>query len=401
MYNTLKIGVRNLIRYKRRTLLSSTLIVVAITFLFLFIGVISSFKKSMIGIITDNLLGHIQIHRSEYMKALNAMPLNYDIENARRDEIIRKIKSYQEVEAVTSRVIFNGLISTYNESTSVKIVGVDPHSELLVCPGLRTRVSKADFNNGLVGLNSIIITKQLAVAMNIRLGDSIVIVATNKNGSVNALNLKVEGFLDSPQRIVFMHLNNVNTLLRTDTITEIVLRMKNFDNLAVNKKEISNLLNNTSLDVSLWSDISPFATIATIIDLMYIFLVVLLVSVIVVSVTNVMLMAVYERTKEIGTLLAIGTSPFRIMMMFYVESAFLGLFSAILGSAVGLTVIGILRLLKPKVNFRDTVLYIIPKVGAFDVFLILIIVVLFTIAATIIPARKAKKLEPIEALRFN
>jgi putative ABC transport system permease protein len=329
------------------------------------------------------------------------MPLNYDINQLNRNMLLKKLTQSQNVEAASSRVVFTGLISTYNESTSVRVVGVESMNELNVCPGLRTRIIGKNVSNGLVGKNGVIVTYQLAKAMKIKLGDSIVIVGTNKNGSVNALNLKVEGFFHNTQRIVFMNIEDVYTLMRLDSIIEIVIRVKDFDKLDKVKTELQKIINDPGYTVSLWSDISPFATIASVIDLMYIFLVVLVVAIIIVSIMNVMLMAVYERTKEIGTLLAIGTKPSDIMLMFYIESAFMGLFSAIAGSALGMAIIGILRAFKPRIRFRDIAIQIIPSISFYDILFILVIVVFFTIVATIIPARKAKKLNPIDALRHN
>ena len=79
MFKLVKIAVRNLLRYKRRTLLTSSLIAVGVTFVLVFVSSSSAFKNLMISQITDSMLGHIQVHKQGYMASIDSLPLTLNL----------------------------------------------------------------------------------------------------------------------------------------------------------------------------------------------------------------------------------------------------------------------------------------------------------------------------------
>ena len=79
MGNLFKIAVRNLLRYKRRTLLTASLITIGVVFVLVFMAVSGSFKNMMIGQITDSMLGHVQVHRKGYVASIDNLPLNLNL----------------------------------------------------------------------------------------------------------------------------------------------------------------------------------------------------------------------------------------------------------------------------------------------------------------------------------
>ena len=79
MMQIAKIAYRNLLRYTRRSLLTSTLVIIGIVAVLVFIAVAGSFKQLMVGQITDSMLGHIQIHRKGYVASIDNSPLNLNI----------------------------------------------------------------------------------------------------------------------------------------------------------------------------------------------------------------------------------------------------------------------------------------------------------------------------------
>jgi putative ABC transport system permease protein len=405
MKGILKIGLRNLHRYKRRTILSSLIIMLGILIVILFIGVVSSFKKTMIETITDSTLGHIQIHKKGYLTTLDTSPLHFSVTPEERKVIAEKLSKNKYVEAFTYRIRFNAIISNYSLSANMRVMGIDPVKELATCPGQRTRtIGEPDFSQGFVKKGHIVLPIRLSRSMKIKVGDTVVIVATNKDGSVNALNFKVQAFTESIMgpggRDGYIHLDDTFTLLRTVDVVEIPIRIKDIDDLKPAIKSIKKDLPKGIYDINPWSDFSSFATIATVIDLMLIFLRILLIAIVTISVMNVMMMAVYERTREIGTLSAMGTKPKHIMGMFYSEAFFMGLFSSIAGALLGVGLLLILRSLKLTFKWHRSYVILSPSISFFDVLILVAVVIAFTVLATIIPARKAKKLEPVEALRF-
>jgi putative ABC transport system permease protein len=352
------------------------------------------------------MLGHAQIHLKGYTESIDTLPLTHSITREEYNQIKNKLQKNKNIQAVSPRLRFNGLISNYNISTNIRIFGISPDDEIKVSPTLASRVIKRVNNTGgfPVQKGGIVIPDNLASSMNIKINDTIVIVATNKDGSVNALNLKVIGILDKilgpGGKDSYVHIEDAGQILRTSDIHEIALRTNSLDNVKKTVKSIKNNLNN-KFEIHPWQAFSPFSTIANVIDIMFIFLQILLVTIILVSIMNVMLMAVYERIREVGTLMAIGTRPKAIMMMFFSEAFFLGLFSLIIGIISGVGVVYILNLIKINFTFGTMDLILEPTISIGSIISLFIIVMVFTVIATIIPARKAKNLEPIDALRFN
>jgi putative ABC transport system permease protein len=153
-------------------------------------------------------------------------------------------------------------------------------------------------------------------------------------------------------------------------------------------------------EVHTWEALSPFYNIVRMIDLMTLFIKIMLIAIVLVSIMNVMIMAVYERIREIGTIAAIGTLPGRILAMFVIEGFSLGILGAVIGNAAGLSIIEILRLVKVTFNFgRQTGLILMPSIEVSDILVVSLIVIVVAVLGSLQPALKASKMEPIVALR--
>ncbi len=154
------------------------------------------------------------------------------------------------------------------------------------------------------------------------------------------------------------------------------------------------------LEVHDWTQLSPFANIAKMIDLMTLFIKIMLVSIVLVSVMNVMMMAVFERIREIGTIAAIGTPPSRILSLFLAEGLMLGLVGTAAGIAVSLLAIFGINVWQPTFNFgQQQNLVMAPTIAAGDVISIAVLVILVAVIASLQPAWKASRMDPITALR--
>jgi putative ABC transport system permease protein len=152
-------------------------------------------------------------------------------------------------------------------------------------------------------------------------------------------------------------------------------------------------------EVHTWDQLSPFANIARMIDVMIFFIRIVLIAIVLISILNVMLMAVYERVREIGTIAAIGTLPRKILALFLVEGLFLGVSGAVVGVLVGLGVIGILHVAKLPVTMGQASYLLAPTIDPLEVLSASLMVIVISILASAQPAYKASRMEPIDALR--
>ena len=97
MYNLLKIAIRNLMRYRRRTLLTASLIMVGVVFVLVFMAVTGSVKSLLIGQITDSMLGHMQIHKKGYVASIDNLPLTITLTPKAVQKIDKAIKDIPEI----------------------------------------------------------------------------------------------------------------------------------------------------------------------------------------------------------------------------------------------------------------------------------------------------------------
>jgi len=410
MSKLVKIALRNLVRYKRRTILTASLIAVGIIGVIVFGALAGAFKGMMVSQMTDSMLGHLEVHHRGYVASIDNLPLTLNLSGEQADIVQRELDSMPDVEASSPRIKFGGMFSNYVETTGIRLNGVSPEREMATLPLLRSRIKQGETT---ITPGEILIPDLLAQGMKLRVGDTVVVIATNEDGSVNARQLTVGGVLESVTgpsgRDGYVHIDDARELLRMEQpqISEIAIRLKEPGQLAAVSRELTRRLapqidaNGAPLfEVHTWEGLSPFYNIVVMIDLLSISIKVALIAIVLISVMNVMLMAVYERVREIGTMAAMGTLPSRILAMFVIEGFSLGAFGVAVGSALSIGLVLALRAAHLTFNFgRQTGLVLIPTVTVSDVLVASGIVVLAAVAASVQPAFKASRMAPVEALR--
>jgi len=410
MSDLFKIAIRNLLRYKRRTLLTASLVTIGVVSVLVFISVSGSFKNMMIGQITDSFLGHIQIHKKGYVASIDSLPLTQNLGANALAKIEKAINEVPGIEAYSKRIKFGGMFSNFVETTNVRLNGVYPDDEVKTAPLFLSRVKEGEKT---IRTGEILVPELLAKGMKVKVGDTVVIIATNRDGSVNGKQFRVGGILESVTgpggRDGYIHIDDAAEILRMDTmeISEIAIRLRDFDELHTVfdrlKEKLSNELNKQgapAFEVHTWEKLSPFYNIARMIDVMTFFVKLMLIAVVLISIMNVMVMAVYERIREIGTIAAIGTLPGKIVAMFLIEGFFLGFFGAVVGDILGVAVIWVLNVAKLTFSFgRQKGLLLSPSINLQDILVISIIVITISVIASLQPAYKASRMNPIDALR--
>ena len=413
MINIIKIAARNLRRYLRRTILTSALIALGVLAVLLFISITGSFKNMMIGQITDSMIGHLQIHRKGYLASIDNLPLNRNLNQQQVAKVKEALSEIDTVESYSMRIKLGAMFSNFTETTNIRLNTVLPSQEVKTVPLLPDRIIEGGKREVLIQRGEILIPELIAKGMKVKVGDSAVLVANNKDGSVNGKTFVVSGVLEGISgpggRDGVIHLEDAKELLRISgvEISEIAVRLKDMDHLprvvSTLKDKLETLKNkdgNPVFEVHTWQNLSPFYNIARMIDLMTLFIKIMLVAIVLVSIMNVMIMAVYERINEIGTIAAIGTLPAKIMALFVTEGFLLGLLGTAVGTAISLVSIAAINAAGLTFNFgRQSNLVLAPTIGAGDVITIVLIVIGIAVAASLQPAFKAARMDPITALR--
>jgi putative ABC transport system permease protein len=321
------------------------------------------------------------------------------------------------------------MFSNFTETTSARVNGVDPEKEAATVPLLPGRISQGSKERPLFKRGEILIPALLARGMKVKVGDTIVLVATNRDGSVNGKTFVVRGVIDNMTgpsgRDSYIQIDDARELLRMKQpeVSEIAIHLKNpaqldkvYAQLSQELTAITGQGGNSGagnkdgagtagkgggggLEVHTWAALSPFSSIVRMIDLLAIFIKVMLVSIVLVSVLNVMVMAVYERIREIGTISAIGTPPGKILSLFLTEGLLLGLGGTVLGTAISLGVIYALNVWKITYSFgQQQNLVLSPAVSVTDILITATMVVVVALLASLQPAWKASRMDPVTAL---
>jgi putative ABC transport system permease protein len=423
------------LRYRRRTLLTASLIAIGVVAVVVFVAAAGAFKGMMVGQITDAMLGHLQIHRAGYVASIDNLPLTLNLSAEQAAKVERALAGIPEVEAWSPRVKFGGLLSNYVETTTVRLNGVDPDREFATAPLLPSRIAKGEKT---IRRGEVLLPQLLAAGLKIGVGDTVVIIATNREGSVNAMQLRIGGVIDSVTgpsgRDGYLHIDDARELLRMETpeVSEIAVRVKRFGDIGKVADTLRTALavgvsgagsgaggrgaetgGGTGLgtgpggpgrgfEVHTWEGLTPFYNVAVMIDVLTWFINAVLVGIVLVSVMNVMLMSVYERVREIGTIAAMGTLPGTIRAMFLVEGLALGAVGAIVGGAIAVLIIFGLDAAKVTFNFgQQKGLVLAPVVDIGSLAMVSVVVIVVAAVASLQPAFKASRMEPVEALRHG
>jgi putative ABC transport system permease protein len=370
-------------------------------------GLAISFKSQMVGVLTNTAMGDLQIHRKGYVESIDNLPLNLTLSGAELEKIETMLKAMPEVAAYSPRIKFGAMISNYAQTSNIRLSAVYPEMENRTVTEFVKRI-KGDIPDPdkFLKPGEILVPETLMKGLSLKTGDEIVLVATNKEGSVNAVTLRIvavtENVFGPSGKDGYMHIQDAQTLLRMDQaeIVEIAIHLQRFDRLS----DVSSQLKNESaapqapFEVHTWEQLSPFASIARIVDLLIFVVKFILISIVLVSILNIMTMSVYERISEIGTIAAIGTPPRRILSLFLVEGFAMGMLSTVAGIVIGLAILWIMNVTKIDFTFGQMNVSLAPSIPSGEIVWVAVIVMFVSLFAGFHPAYKASKMEPVDAL---
>jgi putative ABC transport system permease protein len=403
----LKLALRNVFRNRRRTIITLAAMGFGAAAIIVFGGFVHSIYFGVRESTIRSQIGHIQLYRRGFSEKGNLAPYDYLIRDygALRAELAR----LPHVKTVTARLGFSGLISTGDTTTSFVGTGVDPEGEAELS-SLAVIVDGSDLARR--DARGIILGVGLARAFGVKPGDELTLLTTTKGGALNALAVKVRGVWESGEkayddRFLRVGLGEVQRLLDVegDEVQSVVLLLDATEHTAVVRERIERLIRERGLPLEMktWDDLALryhqvrelfgriFAVLTLIVSIMVVF-----------GITNTMTMAIFERTREIGTIRALGTRRRGVISMFLLEGVSLGILGGVAGVILGIilakaiSAAGI-QLPPPPGSTRGFLvqIFIVPDV-LFQAFRLSIVTAAL---ASLYPAWRAARVDVVEALR--
>src|SRR5712691_10669170 len=319
----LKLGVRNIFRNARRTVITLAAMAFGSAAIILFGG----FVHFMFWGVRENAihseLGHIQLYQRGFSEKGHIEPFEYLITDVPR--IMALLESVEHITLVTPRLRVSGLISTGETTTSFIGLGVDPDKEadpssfVNIIDG--KDLSKRQANGAILG-------KGLAAGVGAKPGDSLTLLSTTRHGSINAAEVVVRGIFESSSKVfddraMKVPLPLVESLLDTEgAVQSLVIVLDQTEHTALVRERLLALFAQHQLDLELktWEDLAlRYHQVRNLFQNIFQVVTIIVSVIAVLGVANTMTMAVFERTREVGTIMAIGTKRQGVVALFLTE----------------------------------------------------------------------------------
>jgi putative ABC transport system permease protein len=412
-----RLAARNVARNRRRSRVTLAAILVGVAAAVLLRGMNGGFVDFMIRDVVETRTGALQIHRAGYLDSNEGMPLELNMSAG--PEFIERIRAVPGVTAVAGRIQFGGLVTNGLSQTMFVGRAIDPVAEKQVCPRSGTDVvaGGAPLTAGDPGAASL--GDELGRSFNAAPPGSppadpsspafheVTLSSTSPQGRANSLSVRVTGLTRSAmlfenKRVVTLPLQTAQELLgMKGRVTEYAVAVRDLGELDAVAQRLREALG-PEYEVHTWRAIQPFYSDIIRIQRFLIGLIsFVLYAIVLTGIANTMLMSVYERVREIGTLLAVGLRRRQILALFLIEAAVLGVVGAAIGALVGRGLVALLAWkgihLQISSGAIDTILR--PQVEPAYIAGVAVLAVVGAVLSAAYPAHKASRMNPVDALR--
>jgi putative ABC transport system permease protein len=422
MFTFIKLGFRNIFRFKRRTFITFSAISIGLALLIVNICLLNGIDKQSISNIINCQTSHIKVFTEGYFEKRDDLPMNLTIKDP--DSIHSVLKKIPGIVGTESRVLFGaGLIKGMDELPCLG-VAIEPQID----PGLFNIKESVIEGNWLdPDDNKMLVGKDLAEDIGLSVGDSVTVrmitSSLDEEPSWNAIDMEIKGIFESGnptvdgQRFILPLKLAKESLSLDSEVTEIVVRLASDDSGLISRVQdkIKNTLNTETekFDVVTWEDLAgTFLAISEMKTQRSAIIIIIMLVIASMGIINTMLMAVLERTREIGMMAAMGMRKSEILRLFILEGMFIGAIGSLMGCILGgllswyLEVHGwsITSLFGETLSKFSESVYPVKDVFyadlTFDVLMLTFVFgTIISILASVYPARKATKMNPIDALR--
>lgn len=401
MTQIFKLAFRNLLRNRRRSILSALAVSMGLALLLLMASVFNGEMQGSIDTTIRLSSGHLQVRSASYVESKSS--LKWEDLLANPDQLAAQISTIPQVSVVTPRLFASGIVTVGDRSIGVQLIGVDPASP-----------ANAPFVEGLTSgqflaaddREGILIGLPLADNLKVSVGDQVNLLANTSNGDVIEQAFTIRGVYTThtpmyDRSTVFLPLAKAQAITQTENhASSLFILLKDVNQTSA----VAAAITGVGYQILTWQDMNQMVMQTEDLANSYMFIIYLIVLAVTATViVNTLVMAVFERTREIGILAAIGMKGRRIMALFLVEATMLALVGIVFGLILGwLLSLYFGKFGFPIGNVGTTGLLLGERIysilKASDAVNLTIVALMVTLIASLYPAILAARLEPVEAL---
>ncbi|HUI87732.1 MAG TPA: FtsX-like permease family protein [Anaerolineales bacterium] len=404
----LRLAWRNIWRHRRRTVIVVVAMGLGLAMMMAYDGLMDGFTQAIYGNAIKVLGGNIHVHAAGYSEKADSLPL---LPIANDQTIIQRAKSLPNVIGASRRINTGGLATNTEGAFSVTITGIEPEQEAPISP-IAQNVKSGRYLTS-QDQDVVLIGRGLAQQMDVNVGDKITLVGRSTHQQMRQRPMTILGIYDIgvptfEEKTVYISLAEAQNLYDLpNQSTDVMITLQKLGQEPPVIAALTPSLNGDEIES--WAQSFPDLqqAINTKSGVMQIFsIIIMLIAGI--GVLNLLLMAVYERTREIGLLGAMGLKPRQIMTLFVLEGTMLGLVGCAVGLGLGLIINGSLGSVgldfTQYASISDYVALIngrvYPSLALGNFVNRAVPVLIVAILAALYPAHEASQREPAEALHY-
>lgn len=333
----LKFAFLNTLRNRRRSLVTVSIAALG-TASILLAGGFAIYTYQALAQSSARNTGHLIVGKPAQFTKDEATPLEHGLDDA--DTLKAQLLADPEVRAVLPKVEFSGLISNGDKSTVMMAVGVSPDDEFAVKGPFLTVKSGEVLSGNTSASAQVMLGDGLARSLNAKPGSSLTLLASTTDGALNAMDVVVKGTFSTgvseiDKRLVYTDVLTAQKLLNTQRVSSLGVFLSRMDLTLPAQARVAAMA--PQLTVQTWVDQATFyQSVKALYNRIFGALGIIIGVIVVFVVTNAMAMAIIERTREIGTLRAMGTLPGQLLRTLALEGMVLGGAGAVLGSVIAL-----------------------------------------------------------------
>ncbi len=401
-----RLAGRNLLRHRRRTLLTGSIVVVGFVAVTMTAGFIVQTFEALRFATIDAQGGHLRLFDPRAEGKSDEEAQGYLLDDW--EGLARLVKKDPRVVRVMPKLSFFGLVAKGDRSVGFMGTGTEPDLERASGFAAELVVGGRFFSDP--DADEVMLGAGLARSVGAKPGDLVTVMTTATDGALNAVDATVTGILQYPvkeidDRVLFLPYRAAARLLKAEgKVHTLAVRLSGDEETDAAARAISQAAREAGrpVVVKTWLDTAAFYKQVRLLYIgIFLFTGIVLAVVVILAVANTMTMSVFERTREMGTLLAIGMERRQVKKLFLYEGLLLAAAGTILGALLSLLLRGVLNSLSiqmpaPPGGTRGTILFIRLFPVAYAAGFVLMTATL--LVASWWPARRASRLNPVEAL---